>query len=159
MADLSHLDPQGNLCMVDVSQKKQTERSAVARGAVRVLPSTISAIQGDRLPKGNVLTCAKVAGIQAAKRTAELIPLCHQLSLSWVDLSFDFGQENRIGIEAVAKTTCATGVEMEALTAVSLAALTIYDMCKAIDKTMVIEGISLIAKEGGRSSSDAQRVP
>ena len=136
--------------MVDVTDKVSTVRMAKAEGKISMLPGTIMAIQDDALPKGNVLTTAKIAGVQAAKKTAELIPMCHQLNLSFVDIEFDVQTES-IVIKSIVKTKEATGVEMEALTAVSVTALTIYDMCKAVDKTMVISSINLVDKLGGKS--------
>lgn len=136
--------------MVDISAKKRTERRALAEGRINMAPTTAAAIRSVELPKGNVLTCAKIAGIQAAKRTAELIPLCHPLALSWVELEFEV-DDHGVQIRATAKVAEATGVEMEALIAVSVAALTIYDMCKAVDKEMVIDGITLVEKTGGKS--------
>ena len=136
--------------MVDVTNKVSTVRMAKAEGKISMLPGTIMAIQDDALPKGNVLTTAKIAGVQAAKKTAELIPMCHQLNLSFVDIEFDVQTES-IVIKSIVKTKEATGVEMEALTAVSVTALTIYDMCKAVDKTMVISSINLVDKLGGKS--------
>lgn len=150
-ARLSHIDTAGNARMVDVTDKDKTYREAVAEGFVRTRPETVAAIAGGDIPKGNVFTTAKIAGIQAAKQTADLIPLCHPLSLSWIEIEFKPG-EDRIHIRAVVKTTEATGVEMEALTAVSVAALTIYDMCKAVDKDMTIEDIRLVEKKGGKSN-------
>ncbi len=150
MKVFSHLDEDGNVKMVDVTEKVSTVRIAKAEGKIIMLPETITAITDDAVPKGNVLTTAKIAGIQAAKKTSELIPLCHQLNLSWIDLGFDI-EENGIGISSIVKTREATGVEMEALTAVFTAALTIYDMCKAIDSSMEILCVKLISKSGGRS--------
>ncbi len=136
--------------MVDVTDKVSTTRVAKAKGQIAMLNKTISAIQDDTLPKGNVLTTAKISGVQAAKKTAALIPMCHQLNLTFVDIEFDIQTEN-IVIKSTVKTKEATGVEMEALTAVSVAALTIYDMCKAVDKTMTIGEITLVDKKGGAS--------
>jgi molybdenum cofactor biosynthesis protein MoaC len=135
-----------------------TARMAKAEGKISILPETILAIQDVTLPKGNVLTTAKIAGIQAAKKTAEMIPMCHQLNLSFVDIEFDI-QENAILIKSTVKTKEATGVEMEALSAVSGAALTIYDMCKAVDKTMVIGEIQLVEKVGGKSDHATEYRP
>ena len=136
--------------MVDVTDKVSTTRVAKAEGKISILHETISAIQDDALPKGNVLTTAKIAGVQAAKKTAALIPMCHQLNLTFVDIEFDVQTES-IVIKSTVKTKEATGVEMEALTAVSVAALTIYDMCKSVDKTMTIGEITLVDKKGGAS--------
>lgn len=151
MNDFSHIDVKGNVRMVDITGKIPTLRVAVAEGIITLIPDTISAISSNTLPKGNVLTAAKIAGIQAAKKTSDLIPLCHQLNLSWVEVEFELGNDY-IGIRVTVKTKESTGIEMEALTAVSVAALTIYDMCKAVDKTMVIKGIRLIEKTGGKST-------
>jgi len=136
--------------MVDVTDKVSTTRVAKAEGQISILHETISAIQDDALPKGNVLTTAKIAAVQAAKKTAALIPMCHQLNLTFVDIEFDV-QTDSIVIKSTVKTKEATGVEMEALTAVSVAALTIYDMCKSVDKTMTIGEITLVDKKGGAS--------
>jgi cyclic pyranopterin monophosphate synthase len=150
MDKFSHLDDSGQVSMVDISAKTRTERCAWAEGRIKMAAATAAAISSADLPKGNVLTCAKIAGIQAAKRTSELIPLCHPLALSWLELEFEVEAE-AVYIRATAKVAEATGVEMEALTAVSVAALTIYDMCKAVDKEMVIEGVTLVKKTGGKS--------
>ena len=149
---LSHLDEQGRVRMVDVGSKQDTERIAIAKGEVVMLASTLDLIRIGSIKKGDVLTVAEIAGISAAKRTAELIPLCHPLSLTKiaVDLSLDETLPG-IRIQATVKTTGKTGVEMEALTAVSVAALTIYDMAKAAEKTMKIQNIRLVEKHGGRS--------
>ncbi|MHA3775514.1 cyclic pyranopterin monophosphate synthase MoaC [Verrucomicrobiota bacterium sgz303538] len=144
-SQFSHLDSSGNARMVDVGHKPEQRRTARAEAMVQCRPETIAALSAQALPKGDVLTVAKLAGIQAAKRTDELIPLCHSLPLSGVDLEFAVESES-IRITAEARTTARTGVEMEALTAASVAALTIYDMCKAVDKTMVIGGIRVIEK-------------
>ena len=150
MNEFSHLDNQGNVRMVDITNKQVSLRTAKAEGKIFLSPETIHKMKDDDLPKGNVLTTAKVAGIQAAKKTAELIPMCHQLQLSHVDLTFEL-EEQQITITAIVKTKEATGVEMEALTAVSVAALTIYDMCKAVDSNMIVGEIALIDKKGGSS--------
>jgi len=141
----SHLDAQGNARMVDVAAKPPQRRRAVAEGWLRCAPATIEKLRAHALPKGDVLTIAQIAGIQAAKRTADLIPLCHPLALDVIEVDFTV-QDDRILIRAVAGITAKTGIEMEALTAVSVAALTLYDMCKAVDKAMVIEGIRLVEK-------------
>jgi len=145
MKKFSHLDSAGRARMVDVGGKPPQQRIAAAEGRVRCRPQTLAALSALKLPKGDVFTVAKVAAIQAAKRVDELIPLCHTLPLEAVELEFSV-REDQILIRAEARTTARTGVEMEALTAVSVAALTIYDMCKAVDKTMVIEGIRLVSK-------------
>src|SRR5574340_771853 len=148
---LSHLDERGRARMVDVSAKAVTEREAVARGSVRMRPETLRLIRSGRIAKGEVLAVARVAGIQAAKRTAELIPLCHPLPVEVAGVDFALRAPDRVEIEARVKVTGKTGVEMEALVAVSAAALTIYDMCKAVDRAMVIGDIRLEEKRGGRS--------
>tara|TARA_B100002049_G_scaffold228069_1_gene202294 strand:+ start:814 stop:1755 length:942 start_codon:yes stop_codon:yes gene_type:complete len=149
MNEFSHLDSKGDVKMVDVTDKTATERMAKAEGKIHLQQATIALIQDDSIPKGNVLTTAKIAGIQSAKKTAEIIPMCHQLNLSFVDMEFELGRELVI-IRSIVKTREATGVEMEALTAVSTAALTMYDMCKAVDKTMTIGAIKLVEKIGGK---------
>ena len=158
MNDFSHLDNKGNVKMVDVTDKVMTVRIAKSEGKISMLPETILAIQNDALPKGNVLTTAKISGIQSAKKTAEIIPMCHQLNLSFVDIEFEM-QDNVILIKSIVKTKEATGVEMEALSAVSSAALTIYDMCKAVDKTMIIGEIKLVKKVGGKSDNVVEYRP
>jgi cyclic pyranopterin phosphate synthase len=142
---LSHVDAAGRIRMVDVGGKPATAREAVARGHIAISKAALAQIRGGRMKKGDPLETARLAGIMAAKRTASLIPLCHPLPLSHVDVSLTAVNDG-YEIEAVARTTAPTGVEMEALTAVSVAALTIYDMVKAIDKAMVIGGIRLIKK-------------
>jgi cyclic pyranopterin monophosphate synthase len=150
--DLSHVDDLGRAHMVDVGAKPDTVREARARGAVVMQPSTLELIQHNAMEKGDVLAVAKIAGIMAAKRTSELIPLCHPLPLTSVDLTFGLDcSAGQIEIESVARVTGKTGVEMEALTAVAAAALTVYDMCKAVDREMRITDIRLIEKQGGRS--------
>ena len=151
---LSHLDDQGHARMVDVSDKDVTQREATARGRVVMEPSTLALIVQGQLPKGDVLATARIAGIMAAKRTHELIPLCHPLPISGVEVHLapsDTDGRASIEIEATVRVTSRTGVEMEALTAVSVAALTVYDMCKAVERGMSIEDIRLTAKSGGRS--------
>jgi cyclic pyranopterin phosphate synthase len=145
MAKFSHLDPDGRARMVDVGHKPVQARIAAAAGMVHCAPETLAALRDGAVPKGDVLTVAKIAGIQAAKRTDELIPLCHSLPLDGVEMRFELREEG-VFIEAEARTQARTGVEMEALTAVSVAALTIYDMCKAVDKGMVIGGLRLVRK-------------
>lgn len=142
---LTHLDDAGAARMVDVSAKPEQTREAVAEGEIRLRPETLALIRGGDAPKGEVLATARLAGIQAAKRTWDLIPLCHQLPLSSVKVRFEELPDG-LRIEAAVKTTARTGVEMEALTAVSVAALTVYDMCKAVDKTMRVEGVRLVSK-------------
>ncbi len=152
MNNFSHLDKQGKAKMVDITEKKLTKRKAIARGSVYMKPETLKLIEDKRIPKGDVFCVAKIAGIMAAKNTGNIIPMCHPLSITSVDIDFKSDTEkNKIEIEATVKIVGKTGVEMEALTAVSVAALTIYDMCKAVDKDMVISDIMLIEKRGGRS--------
>jgi cyclic pyranopterin phosphate synthase len=145
---LTHLDSQGQASMVDVSAKPAVRREAVATGKIVMRPATVCLIRENGLKKGDVLCVARIAGIQAAKQTQLLIPLCHQIPLAKVQVDFEV-QAGGVRITATALTTAPTGVEMEALTAVSVAALTIYDMCKAVDKTMRIEGIKLLRKTKG----------
>jgi cyclic pyranopterin monophosphate synthase len=149
---LTHLDESGRARMVDVGAKPDTERVAVARGEVHMRPETLALIQAGALKKGDVLSVAQIAGLMAAKRTSELIPLCHPLALTQVlvDVTLDPDLPG-VQIQATARTTGKTGVEMEALTAVSVAALTVYDMAKAAEKTMHIQNIRLVEKHGGRS--------
>jgi cyclic pyranopterin monophosphate synthase len=156
---LTHLTAKGEAHMVDVGHKPVTRRVAVAEGYILLRKQTLKAIADDEVPKGQVLSSARIAAILAAKRCGELIPLCHPLPLESVDVDFDLpelspaGDEPvRLRIKATARITAKTGVEMEALTAVAVAALTIYDMCKAIDKEMVIGGVRLLSKTGGTSS-------
>lgn len=152
MSGFSHVDEQGKVKMVEVTAKHTTVREAVARGAVRMRPDTLQLILNNQVAKGEVLAVARTAGIMAAKETARLIPLCHPLLLTVVDVFFRADEEaSRLEIEARVKTAGQTGVEMEALTAVGVAALTVYDMCKAADREMIIGDIRLVAKSGGRS--------
>ncbi len=149
---LTHIDNTGQAKMVDVGHKPDTERVAVARGAVLMQQETLQLILEGNIKKGDVLTVARIAGIMAAKRTSDLIPLCHPLSLSHLDVTCTPNpQNNRIDIEATARLRGKTGVEMEALTAVTVAGLTIYDMAKAVDRLMRITDIRLVAKSGGQS--------
>jgi cyclic pyranopterin phosphate synthase len=148
---LTHVDDEGKAMMVDISQKFATERVAIASGMVKMQPETLELIRSGEVKKGDVLAVARVAGIMAAKKTAEVIPLCHPLPLTSAQIDFEFVNENMVKITAEVKTTYNTGVEMEALTAVSVAALTIYDMCKAVDRAMVIGEIKLEKKSGGQS--------
>lgn len=148
--DFTHLNDQGRAVMVDVTDKAPTSRAAVAEASVLCAPETLAAIRNGGVKKGDVLAVAQVAGIQAAKRTWELIPLCHPLPLSSVDLSFEL-TGTAVKITAAVRCTGPTGVEMEALTAVTAAALTVYDMCKALQKDMVITGVRLLEKTGGKS--------
>jgi cyclic pyranopterin phosphate synthase len=159
MSELTHVDPSGGSRMVDVSHKPETLRRARASALVRLAPTTTTLIRQQGLAKGNVLEVARLAGILAAKRTGELIPLCHPLPLTSIDVSFTFDDESTLRIEALVQTVARTGVEMEALTAVSLAALTVYDMCKAVDRTMTIERIRLEEKSGGQSGDFRRQEP
>lgn len=156
--DLTHFNAEGRAKMVDVTEKGTTQRVAVASGMVRMLPETFKRIKQGQIAKGDVLAVAQVAGIMGAKRTPDLIPMCHPLLLTGVDISFkDYPEKGngRAGIEIIAtvKVTGQTGVEMEAVTAVSVAALTIYDMCKAIDKGITFSDIGLVSKSGGKSGT------
>jgi cyclic pyranopterin phosphate synthase len=151
MNPLSHFDEHGASRMVDVTAKAETERMARASGRVRMAAATLALIRDRQVAKGDVLEVARLAGIMAAKRTGDLIPLCHPLPLTAVTIDYHFEAEDQVRIEATARVYGRTGVEMEALTAVSVAALTMYDMCKAIDRTMTIEAIRLEEKAGGRS--------
>jgi cyclic pyranopterin phosphate synthase len=153
---LSHLDEQGRARMVDVGAKADTKRVAVARGRITLRPETLALIQAGHVAKGDVLTVAQIAGIQAAKRTYELIPLCHPLLLNHIAVELMPGQAEGlawIDVQATIRTTGKTGVEMEALTAVSVAALTVYDMCKAADRAMCITDLRLVQKSGGKSGT------
>lgn len=150
MAGLTHLDAQGKARMVDVGGKAETRRVAIAEGRIAMSPAALAAIRDGTVPKGDVLAAARIAGIMAAKKTAELIPLCHPLALD--SATIDFGlEDDGVRVTASAALSGRTGVEMEALTAASVALLTIYDMAKAVDKGMVISGLRLIEKRGGKS--------
>ncbi len=153
-SDLTHFDAEGRARMVDVSDKDVTARIAIARGSVIMAAATLARIQAGQIKKGDVLAVARLAGIMAAKRTADLIPLCHPLALTsvTVDLTADPAR-SAVDVQAEVKTTGRTGVEMEALTAASVAALTVYDMCKAIDRAMRIDAIRLVHKSGGKSGT------
>ena len=152
MDKLTHFDQQGQAHMVDVGDKASTRRIAIAIGHISILPSTLSLIQSGNAKKGDVLGIARIAAIQASKKTADLIPLCHTIGLSKVAVDFDINEkENRISCTVTTETTGQTGVEMEALTAVSAGLLTIYDMCKAVDRGMTISHIRLLEKQGGKS--------
>ncbi len=152
MSKLSHLDEQGQARMVDVGAKPDTPREAVAAGRVVMQPETLALIQSGGIPKGDVLSTARLAGIMAAKRTPDLIPLCHPLPLTHIAVEFAIHpDEGTIEITATVRTTGKTGVEMEALTAVAVAGLTIYDMCKAVDRAMRLEAVRLRRKSGGKS--------
>jgi len=150
MSGLTHLDEAGNARMVDIGGKAETRRIAVAGGRIRMSPAALAAIRDGDVPKGDVLAVARVAGIMAAKKTGELIPLCHPLALDSVTIDFAF-EDDAVQVTATASLSGRTGVEMEAMTATSIALLTIYDMAKAIDKGMVIEAVRLIEKQGGKS--------
>ena len=154
MPQFTHLDEKGKARMVDVSAKRATSREAVARGRVLMKPETARAIEKQTVAKGDVLAVAKIAGVMAAKRTSDLIPLCHPLEITAVDVAFRTdARRGEIEIEAAVRTRGRTGVEMEALTAVSAAALTIYDMCKAADRAMTLSDIQLVLKRGGKSGT------
>ena len=152
MSELTHLDEHGHARMVDVSAKAATQRVAIASGRIRMSAQALAAIREGNAPKGDVLAAARIAGIMAAKKTAELIPLCHPLSLDAVTVDFTF-EDDGLRATANASLTGKTGVEMEAMTATSIALLTIYDMAKALDKGMVIDGVRLIEKRGGKSGT------
>ncbi len=149
--DLTHFDEEGRAKMVDVSDKAETARVAVAQGRILMKPDTLDRIRLGLIAKGDVLAVAQVAGIMAAKQTSQLIPMCHPLAITGAKLSFKLVDPGEVVIEAIVKVQGKTGIDMEALTAVSVAALTIYDMCKAIDKTMTIGDIYLVEKLGGKS--------
>ena len=154
MTTLSHIDEQGRVRMVDVTGKDVTQRVAVARGTVTMRAETLAAIAEGQISKGDVLTVARIAGIMAAKKTSELIPMCHPLNISGVEVTLTPCQEPpSVEIEASVRIAGKTGVEMEALTAVSVAGLTIYDMCKAVDREMVVSAIRLMHKSGGKSGA------
>ncbi len=153
MTELSHVNGSGEARMVDVSDKPDTAREAVASGGVTMKPETLEQVRANSLKKGDVLAVARVAGITAAKRTPDLIPLCHTILLDSVTVDFDLSAADRIDITATARSTGKTGVEMEALVAVSVAALTVYDMCKAVDRAMTITDVRLESKSGGRSGN------
>jgi cyclic pyranopterin phosphate synthase len=152
MTKLTHIDKAGKAKMVDVTEKAVTVREAVAGGTITMKPTTLKLILANEIKKGDVLGVAKIAGVMAAKRVGELIPLCHPLSITSVDISFTPDEErSRVDIRATVKVASQTGVEMEALTAVTVAALTIYDMCKAADRGMEISEVMLLEKRGGKS--------
>ncbi|PAV27681.1 cyclic pyranopterin monophosphate synthase MoaC [Virgibacillus profundi] len=154
MSDFTHFNEQGRARMVDISEKNESERTALARSSVKVTEEIYEKITGNEIKKGDVLAVAQVAGIMAAKKTSDWIPMCHPLQLKGIDISFEWMVENNtyeLQIEAFVKTKGSTGVEMEALTAASATALTIYDMCKAIDKGMIIGQTYLLEKKGGKS--------
>lgn len=154
MTDFTHLDKEGRVRMVDVGEKTETRRVAIAAGKISMTPDTLARIMDARVKKGNVLEAARIAGVMAAKKTSDLIPMCHPLNITHARIDFSFDAANHaIDIEAEVSLTGRTGVEMEALTAVSVAALTIYDMCKSYDKAMGISGIYLKSKSGGKSGT------
>lgn len=154
MKRLSHVDRHGRARMVDISDKGETKREAVARGVITMQPETLRMIQQGSLPKGDVLAAARLAGVMAAKRVSDLIPLCHPLLLTSAEIEFTpVERAGRLDIESRVRITGRTGAEMEALTAVAVAALTVYDMCKAVDKAMVIGSIRLVVKKGGKSGT------
>jgi len=154
MSKLSHLDEKGKARMVDVTIKDPSVRDALARGKVLMQPDTVALIEEGGMPKGDVFGVARIAGIMAAKKTSELIPMCHPLELTGIDIQFrSDAKAGEITIEAAVKTVGRTGVEMEAMTAASVAALTIYDMCKAADKNIILSDIKLISKRGGKSGT------
>ncbi|MBM4205644.1 MAG: cyclic pyranopterin monophosphate synthase MoaC [Gammaproteobacteria bacterium] len=153
MTELTHIDERGQANMVDVSAKENTARVAVARSVVRMQPATLEAIVANRIHKGEVFATARIAGIQAAKRCSELIPLCHALLLSKVSVDFEVVHPDQVIVTAECRLTGQTGVEMEALTAVTVAALTLYDMCKAMDRGMVIADTRLVHKSGGKTGT------
>ncbi|HKS91130.1 MAG TPA: cyclic pyranopterin monophosphate synthase MoaC [Tepidiformaceae bacterium] len=148
---LSHLDARGAARMVDVSAKPFTQREAIAEASVAMQPATLAIIQDGGIPKGDVFAVARVAGIMAAKQTSTLIPMCHPLPITAVEVAIDPEGDSHVRITATVRTTSQTGVEMEALTAASVAALTVYDMCKAVDRGMVVEHVRLLEKRGGES--------
>jgi len=157
--NFTHLDENGNINMVDVGNKPPTKREAVASGEICVGEEIFTKIKTNQIAKGNVLECAKIAGIMAAKKTHELIPLCHQICLDKVDISFSFDEKTHtIKAQSLARTNGQTGVEMEALIAVSVALTTVYDMCKALSKSMIISDIKLLSKSGGKSGDYVRQI-
>jgi len=153
MKEFTHIDEKGKTKMVDVTDKDETKREAIAYGQIKLKESTLERIKNGQIEKGAVLETARVAGIMSVKKTAELIPMCHPLLITGVDIKFEFENATTLGIYATVRTTGKTGVEMEAFTGVSIAALTVYDMCKAVDKDMVIKNIKLMKKTGGKSGT------
>ena len=151
--ELNHLNEQGNAHMVDISGKSVTDREAVASGRIVMQAETLKLIAEGNMPKGDVFAVSRIAGIMAAKRTSDIIPLCHPIALSTIDIRIEADGDSEIIVEARVKTTGQTGAEMEALTAVSVAALAIYDMCKAVDRSMEIKSIRLESKSGGKSGT------
>jgi len=157
MSELTHLNKKGEAIMVDVSSKNKTERIAIAEGMVKMNPETLNKIMEHNIPKGDVLSVARVAGIMAVKKTPDLIPLCHPLSIDAVSIEFEKKGDDILYVQCMVKTTERTGVEMEALTGVSVACLTVYDMCKAIEKGIEIGPIRLLKKTGGKSGTFIRR--
>lgn len=157
MADFTHLNKKGEAVMVDVGDKNITERTALAFGKIRMKEETLTALLSSQLKKGDGLATARIAGIMGGKNTSSLIPLCHNIPIDKIEISFENNAKDELYIYANAKCTYKTGIEMEALTAVSICALTVYDMCKAIDKSMVIEEIRLLEKKGGKSDYSYER--
>ncbi len=157
MTEFSHFNTQGEAHMVDIADKAITHRRAVAQGQISMLPETLAKIKSSGHKKGDVLGIARIAGIMAAKKTAELVPLCHPLSLTHVGIEFQWPTADCVLCRSTVETDGKTGVEMEALPAIQIALLTVYDMCKAVDKTMVIDQIKVIAKSGGRSGDWKQK--
>lgn len=157
MSELTHLNKKGEAIMVDVSSKDKTERIAIAEGIIKMNPETLNKIMEHNIPKGDVLTVARVAGIMAVKKTPDLIPLCHPLSIDAVSIEFEKKGDDVLYVQCMVKTTERTGVEMEALTGVSVACLTVYDMCKAIEKGIEIGTIRLVKKTGGKSGTYIRR--
>ena len=154
MSKLTHINEQGQATMVDVGNKDETRREACAEAVVMMQPATLALIQSGGIEKGDVFAVARIAGIQAAKKCSELIPLCHPLMLTGIDVSFSVDPEaSDVRIETRCRLSGQTGVEMEALTAASVAALTVYDMCKAVDKAMTVNGVRLLSKTGGKSGA------
>lgn len=149
--EFSHIDDKGKVKMVDVSQKSVTERKAIAAGKVIMESTTLEMIKNGKMKKGAVLETARISGIMGVKKTSDIIPMCHPLLISSIDIEFEFEAENKLKIKCTVKNSGKTGVEMEALNGVSIAALTIYDMCKAVDKAMIIDDIKLEYKSGGKS--------
>lgn len=157
MSELTHLNKKGEAIMVDVSSKDKTERIAIAEGIIKMNPETLNKIMEHNIPKGDVLSVARVAGIMAVKKTPDLIPLCHPLSIDAVSIEFEKKGDDVLYVQCMVKTTERTGVEMEALTGVSVACLTVYDMCKAIEKGIEIGTIRLVKKTGGKSGTYIRR--
>lgn len=153
MSELTHLNKKGEAIMVDVSNKDKTVRTAIAEGIIKMKPETLNKIMEHNIPKGDVLSVARVAGIMAVKKTPDLIPLCHPLSIDAVSIEFEKKGDDILYVQCIVKTTERTGVEMEALTGVSVTCLTVYDMCKAIEKGIEIETIRLVKKTGGKSGT------